>query len=131
MTPKTVLLVDYDPRSIDVIRRALGPLGVIMILATDGERAEREFHRAHPDLTLVQEIIPKRRGIDLCRTLKSSRSAGRLPVILLAHARGGARARMLWAGCDDLIEKPFDEATLVAKVSKFLLDSSPRHAPSS
>ena len=102
-----------------------------MVLATDGEAAERQFHRVHPDLTLVQEIIPKRRGINLCRTLKSNRLTGHLPVILLSQARGGARARMLAAQCDDLIEKPFDEATLLDKVRRFLTDSSPRHASSS
>jgi two-component system OmpR family response regulator len=117
---KTVLLVDYDPRSIDGIRRALSTLGVRTVLATDGETGVREFHRARPDLTLVQEVIPKMRGIDLCRALKSCPEAGHQPVILLACARGGARARMLASRCDDLIEKPFDEATLLAKVRKFV-----------
>ena len=63
---KTVLLVDYDPRSIDAIRRSLSTLHVQIVLAMDGEAGEREYHRTQPDLTLVQEIIPRKRGIDLC-----------------------------------------------------------------
>jgi DNA-binding response OmpR family regulator len=122
---KTVLLVDYDPRSIDGIRRALATLGVRMVLATDGEAAEREFHRERPDLTIVQEVIPRRRGIDLCRALTARRLEGGHPVILIARARDGTRARMLASRCDGLIEKPFDEATLLAKVREFLPGLSP------
>jgi DNA-binding response OmpR family regulator len=119
---KTVLLVDYDPRSIDAIRRTLAKLRVQIVLATDGEAGEREYHRVRPDLTLVQEIIPKKRGIDLCRDLKSSAHGAYHPVVLLAFARGGGRYRLLASRCDDVIEKPFDEQTLIAKVRKFLPD---------
>ena len=122
--PKTVLLVDYDPRSIDAIRRSLATLGVQTVLATDGVAGEREYHRVHPDLTLVQEILPKKRGVDLCRDLKNSASGARHPIVLLACVRNGGRARILASRCDDLIEKPFDEATLLAKVRKFLPDLS-------
>jgi DNA-binding response OmpR family regulator len=119
---KTVLLVDYDPRSIDAIRRTLAKLRVQTVLATDGEAGEREFHRMRPDLTLVQEIIPKKRGVDLCRELKSSARGAHHPVILLAVPREGSRYRLLASRCDDVIEKPFDEQTLIAKVRKFLPD---------
>ena len=117
---KTVLLVDYDPSSIDAIRRSLAVLGVRMVLATDGDAGEREFHRILPDLTLVQDVIPKKRGIDLCRDLKNSLPGAHRPVVLLTSAQNGARSRVLAAGCDDWILKPFDEETLLAKVRKFL-----------
>jgi two-component system, OmpR family, response regulator MprA len=119
---KIILLVDYDPRSIDAIRRSLSTLHVQTVLAMDGEAAEREYHRMQPDLTLVQEIIPKKRGIDLCRDLKNSACGAQHPVVLLAFARSGGRSRRLASRCDDLLEKPFDEATLLAKVRKFLPD---------
>ena len=119
---KTVLLVDYDPRSIDAIRRSLSTLRVQTVLAMDGEAAEREYHRMRPDLTLLQEIIPKRRGIDLCRDLKNSACGAHHPVVLLACVRNGGRLRMLASRCDDVLEKPFDEETLLAKVRKFLPD---------
>jgi DNA-binding response OmpR family regulator len=119
---KTILLVDYDPRSIDTIRRWLATLQVQTVLATDGETGEREYHRMRPDLTLVQEILPKKRGIDLCRDLKNSTLGAYHPVVLLAFVRDGGRYRLLSSRCDDVVEKPFDEETLLAKVRKFLQD---------
>jgi DNA-binding response OmpR family regulator len=119
---RTVLLVDYDPRSIDAIRRCLATLQVQTLLATDGESGEREFHRVRPDLTLVQDVLPKKRGVDLCHDLKSSAFGAHSPVLLLACVQPGARYRLFTSRCDDVIEKPFDEATLIAKVRKFLPD---------
>jgi len=122
---KIVLLVDYDPRSIDAIRRCLASLGVTTLLATDADAGEREFHRARPDLTLIQDLIPKRRGIDLCRSLKSSPAGQFHPVILLADIRNGGRHRVIASGCDMMIEKPFDDATLVAAVRRFIPQAFP------
>jgi CheY-like chemotaxis protein len=125
MNSKIVLLVDYDPRSIDAIRRCLTSLGLTTLLATDADAGEREFHRAHPDLTLVQDLIPKRRGIDLCRSLKSSPAGQFRPVVLLADIRNGGRHRVIASGCDSLIEKPFDDATLLQVVRRFIPQAIP------
>jgi DNA-binding response OmpR family regulator len=119
---KTVLLVDYDPRSIDRIRRFLEPLGVRTVLATDGHAAEREFHRVLPDLTLVQDLIPKKRGSQVCRDLKESLQGSHRPILLLACLRNGNRTAVRTSGCDDWIETPFDAPTLLTKVRRFLPD---------
>ena len=119
---KTVLLVDYDPRSIDRIRSVLRGLGVSMVLSTDGWAAEAEFNRTLPDLTLVQDILPKVTGYEVCRQLKGSPLGARRRILLLAHVRNGNRARVTGSGCDDWIPKPFDEETLSATVRKHLFD---------
>jgi len=120
--PKTVLLVDYDPRSIDRIRTALSGLGVSVVLSTDGWSAEAEFRRSLPDVTLVQDVIPKRTGYQLCRDLKSTPLGERRRVLLLARAHNGNLHRVLTSGCDEWIAKPFDEPTLIAAVKKHLAD---------
>ena len=119
---KTVLLVDYEPRSIDRIRAALTGLGVSMVLSTDGWSAAAEFERTLPDLTLVQDVLPKRTGYQLCRDLKSTELGARRRVLLLARAHNGNRHRVLNSGCDEWIPKPFDEPTLIAVVKKHLSD---------
>lgn len=119
---KTILLVDYEPRSIDRIRSVLAGLGATLVLATDGGAAEREFQRSLPDLTLVQDVLPRKSGYQLCRDLKGSALGARRPVLLIARAHDGNRHRVLNSGCDDWISKPFDDPTLVAKVRKLLLD---------
>jgi two-component system response regulator MprA len=117
---KTVLLVDYDPTSIGAIRQSLATLEVRVVLATDGDAGEREFHRTLPDLTLIQDVIPKRRGVELCRDLKNTLSGAHRPVVLLVFARDGGRSARLASRCDDCIVKPFSDAILHAKVRKFL-----------
>jgi twitching motility two-component system response regulator PilH len=119
---KTVLLVDYDPRSIDRIRTALSGIGVSMVLATDGWTAEAEFQRSLPDVTLVQDVLPKKIGYQVCRDLKSHPLGARRRVLLLARTHSGNRHRVLSSGCDEWIEKPFTEPTLIAAVKKHLAD---------
>lgn len=119
---KTVMLVDYDPRSIDRIRSVLAGLGVRFVLSTDGWSAEDEFVRALPDVTLVQEILPKKSGYQLCTDLKASPLGKRRRVLLLARAHNGNRDKVLESGCDEWISKPFEDATLLATVKKHLLD---------
>jgi len=119
---KTVLLVDYEPRSIDRIRAALSEIGVSMVLSTDGWSAEAEFNRTLPDVTLVQDVLPKKTGYQVCRDLKSSAVGARRRVLLLARAHSGNRHRVLNSGCDEWIQKPFDGPTLIAAVKKHLAD---------
>lgn len=118
---KTVLLVDYEPRSIDRIRTALSGLGVTIVLATDGPAAEREFDRTLPDLTLVQDVIPKKAGADVCKALKQTPFGARRPVVLLARAHSGNRNRVVNSGADDWISEPYEDRTLLAKVRQLLL----------
>ena len=119
---KTVLLVDYEPRSIDRIRSILRGLGVTVVLSTDGWAAESEFQRTLPDLTIVQDILPKTTGYELCRQLKATPLGTRRRVLLLAHSHNGNRHRVLGSGCDDWVSKPFDDPTLLDAVRKHLFD---------
>lgn len=116
---KTILLVDYDPRTIDAMRRCLMPLGVRVLLATDAEAGRREFFRALPDLAIIEDLIPKTRGHQLCRDLKASMQGAYRPVLLIAPRNGG-RHRLIASRCDDWIERPFDDAELVIKVGRLL-----------
>lgn len=120
---KTVLLVDYEPKSIDRIRSALTALGASVVLSTDGGGAEREFQRTLPDLTLVQDVLPRKTGFDVCRDLKASPYGMRRRIVLIARAHSGNRHRLVNSGCDDWIAKPYDESTLVAKLRKNLFES--------
>jgi DNA-binding response OmpR family regulator len=116
---KTVLLVDYDPRSIDTMRRCVMAFGARMLLATDAETGRREFFRAMPDLVIIEDLIPKTRGYQLCRDLKSSMYGAYRPVLLVG-GRNGGKHRVITSRCDGYIERPFDDATLLAHIAKLL-----------
>lgn len=120
----TILLVDYDPRSIARIRGVLAPFGARIVLATDGHSAVRKFDLWRPDLTLIQDLIPRRHGYELCKELKTTEHGRTHAVILVAFRRSGNGRTLRATLCDDVLEKPFDDVTLVDKVLRFLPEDS-------
>lgn len=115
---ETILVVDYDPRSIHRIANLLGSLGLHAELALDGITAFASFARLLPALTLVQDLLPRRHGFELCRAIKDTPEGRCRPVVLLtAKGRHGA---LIKTGCDAYLAKPFDDEALEAIVRHFL-----------
>lgn len=130
----TILLVDYDPKSIARIRGILTLLGAEVVVAKDGAAGAEEFERAKPDLALIQDLIPKKHGFDLCKDLKATEFGARVPIVLMTHPRAGRRGAIRTTRCDDILEKPFDNRALVQKVLRFvpaelLRESAKRREP--
>ena len=118
---RTVLLIDYYPRSISRIQNLLQSYGYRIIVAHDADQGMEEFRNASPDLTLIQDLLPKGHGYEVCRQLKDSEHGHRTPVILLTAPRsGGRRHELLETRCDDFVEKPFTDDGLLAAVRKIL-----------
>jgi len=122
---KTVLLVDYDPRSFARIRTELAKLGLRIVLAHDGKAAEKEFQRELPDLTLVQDLLPGKLGYQVCCDLKETPAGAQSPILLLGRLRNGGRYKVSASRCDDWIETPVDEKSLRDKVLKYLPGAAP------
>ena len=118
---RTVLLIDYSPRSISRIRTLLQTTGYRTIVAHDAAEGMEEFRNATPELTLIQDLLPKGHGYEVCRELKDSEHGHRSPVILLTAPRsGGRRHELLQTRCDDFVEKPFTDEALLTAVRKIL-----------
>lgn len=116
----TLLVVDDDPLITDLITFKLAPLGHEIHTACDGDAGITAAHQVHPDLVLVDWMMPTMTGVEFCRRMRTSDLAG-IPIILLT-AKGGSSevAEGLEAGATAYIKKPFNPRELVEQVTELL-----------
>ncbi len=114
----TILVVDDDPNIREVVGLYLRRGGYVVVPAADGEEALESYRRHSPDLVVLDLMLPKLSGLEVCRRLGAER---RVPLIMLT-ARGEEEDRILGLdlGADDYVVKPFSPAELVARVEAVL-----------
>ncbi|HEV2889913.1 MAG TPA: response regulator [Frankiaceae bacterium] len=117
----TVLVVDDDTDIARFIEINLRLEGFDVRVAHDGEQAEQSIDEETPDLVLLDVMMPKVDGVELCRRLRANPATANLPVIMLtAKSLSADKVVGLTAGADDYIIKPFDTLELVARVRSTL-----------
>lgn len=116
--PGTVLVVEDDPAILELITFQLDKAGYRVIAATDGREALDRFRASHPDLILLDLMLPTIDGLEVCRRIRRVSS---VPIIMVT-ARGQEDERILGlqTGADDYITKPFSPRELVARVEAVL-----------
>jgi diguanylate cyclase (GGDEF)-like protein len=117
----TVLVVDDDVDIARFIEVNLRLEGFDVLVAHDGEEALAVIGESLPDLALLDVMMPRLNGVELCRRLRSDPLTASLPVIMLtAKSLSADKVVGLTAGADDYIIKPFDTLELVARVRSTL-----------
>jgi TonB family protein len=122
MANYTILLIDYEPRSIERFREPLIAAGYTIEIATDGVSGIEAFHRLSPDMVLVEAMIPKKHGFEVCQELKRTPHGRRTPVLITTGVYKGRKYRtqaLHIYGCDEYIEKPIAPEQLLKIVGKF------------
>jgi two-component system phosphate regulon response regulator PhoB len=120
MTP-FVLVVEDDESIIELLRYNLGKEGYRVEVATDGDEALVVVEETNPDLVLLDWMIPKVPGIEVCRRIRSRTESRNVPIIMLtARDAESERIRGLDTGADDYITKPFAMNELLARVRAVL-----------
>ncbi len=114
-----ILVVDDEPHIVEFVRGYLEREGYEVLTAADGDAAIAVAQGAHPDLLVLDVMLPRRSGFDVLRALRSAGSV--VPVILLT-ARDDVIDRVagLELGADDYVTKPFEPRELVARVGAVL-----------
>jgi CheY-like chemotaxis protein len=119
--PKTILMVEDEPKNMKLLRDLLQKFGYETMEATDGEQGVELTRKIKPDLVLMDIMMPKLDGLEATRILKADISTKDIPVVALtAFAMSGDKERALEAGCDGYVTKPVDVRELLKTVEQFL-----------
>lgn len=112
---KTVLIVEDEKSIVDIVRFNLEKEGYAVLAAYDGEAGLAKAREANPDLILLDVMLPKMIGFDVCKALRAEGSS--VPVIILTAREGESdKVEGLEIGADDYITKPFSMRELLARV---------------
>ncbi len=119
--PPRILIVDDNETNRDILMARLGPQGYELKQAADGEEALAAAKELLPDLILLDVMMPKIDGIEVCKQLKADTSLPFMPIILCtAKADSKDVVTGLEAGADEYLTKPIDQMALVARVKSVL-----------
>ena len=118
MANEKILVVDDDQNICELLRLYLTKEGYQVTLASDGEDALTKYAQAKPDMVLLDVMMPRLDGWEVCRRI---RKQGDTPVIMLT-AKGETFDKVLGLelGADDYIVKPFDSKEVVARIKAVL-----------
>jgi class 3 adenylate cyclase/CheY-like chemotaxis protein len=120
-SPPRILIADDNAANVDILATRLKGQGYEILTAIDGEQALTLARAERPDLILLDVMMPKHDGFEVCRILKSDESLPFMPIILVT-AKGDSRDIVagLEAGGDEYLTKPVDHAALMARVKSIL-----------
>jgi CheY-like chemotaxis protein len=126
MSAKYVLIVDDDPDLVETVSMILESKGYEVGKAYDGIEGEAAVKKRRPDVLVLDVMMPRKNGYQLCKELKADQATRGIPIVLLtavgeavptttySHAEGMA------VEAEDFIPKPVDAATLVQAVERLL-----------
>ena len=120
-TPPRILVVDDNPTNVKILNSRLAAEGYEVVSASDGEEALAAARTRTPDLILLDLMMPKVDGLEVCRRLKSDPTFGFTPIIMVtAMSDSKDTVAGLEAGGDEYLTKPVDHAALMARVRSML-----------
>ena len=121
MTGKRVLVVDDDVKTVELVKIYLNRDGYRVLTAYDGIEALRLARESHPDLIVLDLMLPGIDGLEVCKILKKDSEYSTIPIIMLtAKGEESDIVTGFEIGADDYIPKPFSPRVLIARVKAVL-----------
>ncbi len=122
-----ILIVDDEPHIVELVKYNLLQDGYDVVTAYDGSEAVTRAHEVHPDLIILDLMLPYIDGLEVCRRIRRESS---VPILMLT-AKDGELSRVvgLEIGADDYVTKPFSPRELTARVRAILRRAAREDAP--
>ncbi|MCL9980476.1 MAG: response regulator transcription factor [Bacteroidia bacterium] len=116
-----ILIVDDEQDILELIRHALNKEGYEVHIAVNGQQAIEKTAKVHPDLILMDVMMPVMDGMEACRQLKEDPATQQIPIIFLtARSEEFAELAGFEAGADDYIAKPIRTRVLTSRIKAIL-----------
>ena len=121
MSGKTILIVDDSPTEMMLMLSALQGKGYNLLTAADGEQALQMVMQQKPDLVLLDVILPKKNGFQVCRQLKTAPETKATKIIMVtSKCQESDRFWGMKQGADEYLTKPCSAEVLLKSVSRFV-----------
>ena len=118
---KKILVIEDDMVTQRVVSVRLEINGYNVITAEDGEEGLKKAREQNPDLLILDLMLPKMNGYEVCRMLKFDDKHKNIPIIILSSLdQQDEREKAVKAGADAVFIKPFDLELLLAKIKSFI-----------
>jgi len=119
--PHTLLIADDEPNIVISLEYLLKREGYRVLVARDGQEALDTIVREHPDLVLLDVMMPHKTGFEVCQAVRTSPGVEATPILMLtARGRETDVAKGLALGANAYMTKPFSTRELVQKVAEML-----------
>jgi DNA-binding response OmpR family regulator len=116
-----ILVVDDEPEAVELVEFNLERAGFDVVTAADGAEALKKARSVHPQLVVLDLMLPEIDGLEVCKLLRRDPATAGIPIVMLtAKAAEIDRILGLELGADDYITKPFSPRELVLRIKKLL-----------
>ena len=121
MSQPRILIVDDNKVNIELLRAQLKPYNYLLDTALDGEEALLKIAKDPPDMVLLDLMMPKISGYEVCRSIKQNKATQFVPVIVITALQElDDKLKAIELGADDFLVKPFNKLELITRIKSLL-----------